>query len=178
MHYPKFDSIERYPANETAAFVGTKDAWGIFSNFAKTPMVVNGIEFACVEQLFHYIRLNDEAEREAYLKIPLGLKLKIAAKKFAARGVQRSNWRSMAVDVMSFCLNQKYNQSDAFRQELQRSAGMYIVENVSNRRKRKLDPWGAIYDETTNEYYGQNIMGRLLMELREKGRLEYEEFTI
>lgn len=40
------------------------------------------------------------------------------------------------------------------------------------------DSWGAVYDVETNEFYGKNIMGRLLMELREKGKLEYGEFEI
>ncbi|MBO7189919.1 MAG: hypothetical protein J6V55_04965 [Alistipes sp.] len=52
-----------------------------------------------------------------------------------------------------------------------------IVEDESNRRK-KPDSWGAILDTTANEYYGKNIMGRLLMELREKGVLEYHHFEI
>ena len=36
--------------------------------------------------------------------------------------------------------------------------------------------WGAVLDTTTGEYYGKNIMGRLLMELREKKYLEYNKF--
>lgn len=36
------------------------------------------------------------------------------------------------------------------------------------------DSWGAVLDVATNEYYGKNIMGRLLMELREKKKLEYQ----
>lgn len=101
--------------------------------------------------------------------------LKMKAKAFAKRSVERSDWREIAVDVMRFCLNCKYEQSEAFRAELERSKGKYIVEDESNRRK-KPDSWGAVYDATTNEYYGKNIMGRLLMELREKGKLEYNEF--
>ena len=49
MHYPQYDIIEHYPAEQTIGFTSTAAAWGIFSNFAKTPMLVNGIEFACVE---------------------------------------------------------------------------------------------------------------------------------
>ena len=82
MHYPQYDIIERYPAEQTVGFTSTAAEWGIFSNFAKTPMVVNGVEFACVEQLFHYIRLNNEQERAEYLKRTpnMGLKMKAKAK--------------------------------------------------------------------------------------------------
>lgn len=175
MHYPQYDTIERYPAEHTIGFITTAAEWGIFSNFAKTPMVVNGIEFACVEQLFHYIRLNNEAERTEYLKLTPNMGLKMKAKAFAKRGVERSDWREIAVDVMRFCLNHKYVNSEVFRKELERSKGKYIVEDESNRKKRP-DSWGAVLDTATNEFYGKNIMGRLLMELREKGQLEYTEF--
>ena len=175
MYYSEYEIIQRYPAEHTIGFTTTAAEWGLLSNFAKTPMMVNGTEFVCVEQLFHYIRLNDAAERNEYLKVSPGMALKMKAKAFAKRGVERADWREIAVDVMRFCLNCKYEQSTTFRAELERSKGKYIVENESNRR-RKPDSWGAVLDVTTNEYYGKNIMGRLLMELREKGKLEYNEF--
>ena len=172
MHYPQYKIIERYPAEQTVGFTKTAAVWGIFSNFAKTPMEVNGVEFACVEQLYHYIRLNNEMERAQYLKVSPGMALKMKAKGFVQRGVERADWREIAVDVMRFCLNHKYANSEAFRKELERSKGKYIVEDESN-RKRKPDSWGAVLDTATNEFYGKNIMGRLLMELRETGSLEY-----
>ena len=176
MYYLEYDVIERYPVDKTVGFTTTSAEWGIFSNFAKTPMVVNGIEFACVEQMYHYIRLNNETERAEYLKLTPNMGLKMKAKGFKKRGVERDDWREIAVDVMRFCLNHKYEQSEAFRNELKRSGELYIIENESNRLK-KPDSWGAILDSDANEYYGKNIMGRLLMELRENGKLTYDEFN-
>ena len=49
MHYPQYDTIQHYPAKQTIGFTSTATEWGIFSNFAKTPMVIEGIQFACVE---------------------------------------------------------------------------------------------------------------------------------
>ena len=177
MHYPQYETIERYPAEQTIGFTSTAAEWGVFSNFARTPMVLAGVEFVSVEQMFHYIRLNSETERAEYLNVSPGMALKMKAKAFAKRGVERSDWKDIAVDVMRFCLNHKYASSEAFRNELERSNGKYIVEDESNRRK-KPDSWGAIVDTATNEYYGKNIMGRLLMELRDKGKLEYSEFEL
>lgn len=175
MLYPEYDIVERYPAEQTIGFTSTTAEWGILSNFAKTPMVVNGIEFACVEQLFHYIRLNNEEERTEYLKLIPNLGLKMKAKAFEKRGIERADWKGIAVDVMRFCLNHKYQSSEEFRRALADSGSKYIVEDESN-RKKKPDSWGAAFDVDTNEYYGKNIMGRLLMELREKGMLEYSKF--
>ena len=178
MYYPEYDKIERYPAEQTVGFISTSAEWGIFSNFTKIPMVVNGIEFSCVEQLFHFIRINSDAERIAYLQLIPNMGLKMKAKAFAKRGLERDDWRNISVDVMRFCLNHKYQASEVFRNELERSKGKSIVEDESNRPRKNPDSWGAVYDAETNEYYGKNIMGRLLMELREKGKLEYGEFEI
>ena len=176
MHYSQYDIVERYPAEQTIGFTSTAAEWGILSNFAKTPMVVNGVEFACVEQMFHYIRLNNEMERAEYLKLTPNMGLKMKAKAFKKRGVERSDWREIAVDVMRFCLNHKYQASAEFRKALADSGDRFIVEDESNRKKRP-DSLGAVFDIGTNEYYGKNIMGRLLMELRENGQLEYGEFV-
>ena len=176
MHYSQYDIVERYPAEQTIGFTSTAAEWCILSNFAKTPMVVNGVEFACVEQMFHYIRLNNEMERAEYLKLTPNMGLKMKAKAFKKRGVERSDWKEIAVDVMRFCLNHKYQASAEFRNALADSGSKYIVEDESNRKKRP-DSWGAVFDTGTNEYYGKNIMGRLLMELRENGQLEYGEFV-
>ena len=176
MHYPQYDAIERYPAEQTIGFTSTAAEWGIFSNFAKTLMVVNGVEFVCVEQMFHYIRLNNEMERAEYLKLTPNMGLKMKAKAFKKRGVERSDWREIAVDVMRFCLNHKYQNSAEFRKALADSGDRFIVEDESN-RKKKPDSWGAVLDTATGEYYGKNIMGRLLMELREREELEFEPFV-
>lgn len=176
MYYSHYDKVEHYPAEQTVGFTKTDAEWGILSNFAKTPMIVEGIEFVSVEQMYHYIRLNSASERAEYLKLVPGMALKMKAKTFAKRGIERSDWRDIAVDVMRFCLNHKYASSETFRNELERSRDKYIIEDESNRRKTP-DSWGAVYDVATNEYYGKNIMGRLLMELRDKGELEYHHFN-
>ena len=44
MHYPEYDIIQRYPAEQTVGFTSTAAEWGMLSNFAKTPMVVEDIE--------------------------------------------------------------------------------------------------------------------------------------
>jgi predicted NAD-dependent protein-ADP-ribosyltransferase YbiA (DUF1768 family) len=83
---------------------------------------------------------------------------------------RRNDWGLMIVDAMKFCMVQKYEQCARFRSELERSRGLYIVEKQPNPRKSD-DTWSAIL--CGNEWMGSNLTGRLLMELRENGRLEY-----
>ena len=71
-----------------------------------------------------------------------------------------------------FCLVQKYAQSEVFRKELERSKGLFIVEQEANPRRRA-GAWSAKPSEDGTTWIGPNIMGRLLMELRDKGTLPY-----
>jgi hypothetical protein len=49
---------------------------------------------------------------------------------------------------------------------------MFIVEDETNRQKGKdADTWGVVL--RGDEYVGPSLLGRLLMELRDNGKLEY-----
>jgi len=65
----------------------------------------------------------------------------------------------------------KYEQSGEFRTALERSKGRYIVEDQSSFKKSWADTWGV--KRQGDNYVGPNLMGRLLMELRDSGRLEF-----
>ena len=87
-------------------------------------------------------------------------------------GVVREDWGRIFIDAMKFCLMQKYTQSEAFRKELERSKGLFIVEQQVNPR-RPAGAYSAKLSEDGKTWTGPNIMGRLLMELRDNGKLEY-----
>jgi predicted NAD-dependent protein-ADP-ribosyltransferase YbiA (DUF1768 family) len=65
----------------------------------------------------------------------------------------------------------KYQQSEAFRSTLLRTKGLFIVEDQTTFNKKTADTWGAKL--VGNEYVGPNLLGRLLMELRDNGELKY-----
>lgn len=69
------------------------------------------------------------------------------------------------VDVMKQCLQLKYEQSEEFREALERSRGKYIVEDQSTFPKKSADTWGVKLQG--DSYVGPNLLGRLLMELRD-----------
>ena len=89
-------------------------------------------------------------------------------------GTVRPDWGEIIVDAMKFCLMQKYTQSEAFRTELERSRGLFIVEDQTTFQKKNPDTWGAKPSVGGKEFIGPNLMGRLLMELRENGKLDYK----
>lgn len=170
-NYPAYYGWFDYPADKTAAFCKVDAEWGILGNFARTPITVDGVPFECVEKLFQVMKFADADSR----KIIYGSKgqtIKMKAKHQHKAGVVREDWPQIIVDVLKFCLMQKYEQSEAFRKELERSKGLFIVEVQSN-PKRPANSYSAKLSPNGKTWSGPNLMGRLLMELRDNGKLEW-----
>ena len=68
--YPEYYSIESYPAKDCVRIHKVAEEWGIFSNFAKTPVVVNGFAFESAEELFLMMKFKN---KEVLLKIKNGV---------------------------------------------------------------------------------------------------------
>ena len=167
-YYPQYFGVESYSVSESVAVRKVKEEWGIFSNFAKTPITINGLGFKNAEQLFQIMKFK---EQEPVLAVYNAGNPKMTAKHWE-KTHRRADWGKMLVDAIKYCIQQKYEQSENFREQLAASAGMYIVEDQTTFPKKTPDTWGVkLHDET---FIGPNLLGRLLMELREKGKLEYE----
>jgi ribA/ribD-fused uncharacterized protein len=177
--YNEYYSIEQYPEEKCAAFNTTAGKWGIFGNFANTPLVIDGVPFKSSEHLFQTMKFKDA---DIVKKVYIGTTFKgcerkgpkYAAKSYETQGFRREDWGAMIVDALKFCLQSKYEQSKEFRDELERAKGYFIVEDQSTRKRGKnatADTWGALLRNVS--YVGPNLLGRLLMELRDNGKLEY-----
>ena len=170
-YYPEWYGIQEYPAEKVAAFCKVADEWGVFGNFAPTPVVVDGVTFDCTEKLFQVMKFADTDSRRIIYS-QKGQPIKMKAKHQEKVGTVRQDWGRIFIDTMKFCLVQKYAQSEVFRKELERSKGLFIVEQEANPR-RPAGAWSAKPSEDGTTWIGPNIMGRLLMELRDKGTLPY-----
>lgn len=171
-YYPEYYSWNSYPADRTIPFCSTHDEWGIFSNFAQTPVTVDGVNFYSTESLFQVMKFTDAEARKTVYSIK-GQGLKMKAKHFEKSAGVRADWGEIIVDVLKFCLMTKYAQSEAFRNELSRSGDRFIVEDQSTFSK-PADTYGAKLSKDGVTYDGPNLMGRLLMELRDNGKLDYK----
>ena len=170
-YYPEWYGIQEYPADKTAAFCKVAEEWGVLGNFAPTPIVVGGVPFDCTEKLFQMMKFTDLESRKI-IYAQKGQPIKMKAKHQEKVGVVREDWGRIFIDAMKFCLMQKYNQSETFRNELERSKGLFIVELQANPR-RPAGAYSAKLSDDGNTWVGPNIMGRLLMLLRDQGKLEY-----
>ena len=170
-YYPEWYGIQEYPADKTAAFCKVAEEWGVLGNFAPTPIVVGGVPFDCTEKLFQMMKFTDLESRKI-IYAQKGQPIKMKAKHQEKVGVVREDWGRIFIDAMKFCLMQKYAQSETFRNELERSKGLFIVEQQANPR-RPAGAYSAKLSDDGNTWAGPNIMGRLLMLLRDQGKLEY-----
>ena len=94
----------------------------------------------------------------------------VAGIDYAHKEAFRPDWPKIIVDALKFCLMTKYEQSEAFRTELARTGDRFIVEKAHQRA----DSYSAKLSDDGTTWTGGNLMGRLLMELRDRGKLEYK----
>ena len=174
-YYPTYWGIQRYPIAECVRVHKVEEEWGILCNFASTPLVVNGMTFGSSEELFQLMKFTDTAIID---RIRQGItnngkrcyQIKKTVKSYE-KEYRRPDWGLMIVDAMKFALTEKYKQCETFREKLEASKGKYIVEDQSTMPKKEADAWGV---KMCDGYYiGPNLLGRLLMELRDEGKLDY-----
>ena len=165
--YPHYYSIETYPVSECIAIRKVKDPWGIFGNFSPTPIIIDNVMFKTSELLFQLMKFKD---KEPVMAVYNANNPKMTTKHWE-KTHRREDWGKMIVDAMKFCLTQKYEQSEEFRQELERSKGKYIVEDQTSFPKKTPDTWGV--KQQGDDFVGPNLLGRLLMEVRDNGKLDY-----
>jgi predicted NAD-dependent protein-ADP-ribosyltransferase YbiA (DUF1768 family) len=108
--------------------------------------------------------------QEIYAQNNMAIKMK--AKKKEYQVYIREDWPRIFLDALKFVLVTKYEQSEAFRNELEHSKGLYIVEDETSRQKGKdADAYGTVLKG--DEMVGPNLLGQFLMELRDTGKLDY-----
>ena len=159
------DQTRIYNRSESVVFFKTKEQFGGLSNMAGGyPLKVNGVCIPTSEALYQACRFphRPDIQREIIAQqSPMAAKMK--SKRY--RHDSRSDWEKVRVKIMRWCLRVKLVQNwEKFSALLLETGDRPIVE-----LSRKDDFWGAkLVDDQT--LVGRNVLGRLLMELREKVR--------
>ena len=163
--------IREYDYSKSAVFRKTKERFGTLSNMAGGfPLHVNGVQIRTSEALYQACRFphRPEIQREIIAeRSPMTAKMKSEPH----RPSSRSDWDSVRVKIMRWCLRVKMLQNwDRFRDALLETGNLPIVE-----LSRRDDFWGAkLMDDKT--LVGVNALGRLLMELREQIKQKPSDF--
>lgn len=159
-----------YDPAASVVFLKTKEKFGGLSNMAPGfPLMVNGVRIRTSEALYQACRFPHMPEVQSLIidqHSPMTAKMR--SKPF--RKQSRSDWDAVRVKVMRWCLRVKLAQNwREFRSLLLSTGERPIVE-----QSRKDDFWGAkVVEDGT--LMGMNVLGRLLMELREQLKGEVSE---
>lgn len=152
-----------YDRETSVVFLKTKERFGGLSNMAAGfPLRVNGVHIKTSEALYQACRFPHMPEVQQLIigeNSPMTAKMR--SKPY--RRVSRDDWDFVRVKIMRWCLRVKLAQNwREFGRLLLATGDRPIVE-----QSRKDDYWGAkVVDDGT--LVGMNVLGRLLMELREQ----------
>ncbi len=160
--------ICEYEQDQVNVFCKVQEAWGGFSNMSNGfPLIVNGIKIKNTEALYQALRYPGNAElQKKIIDQNGGYSSKLASKPHRKTAENRADWEQHKVNIMRYVLRVKLAQNfDDFGCLLAASGTQPIVE-----LSRRDDYWGCKVIKGTEALRGQNVLGKLLMELRE----EYE----
>jgi ribA/ribD-fused uncharacterized protein len=156
-----------YRPTEVISFRKTREAFGGLSNMASGfPINICGVRIATSEALYQACRFPHLPDVQRLILDQVSpMTAKMRSKPY--RRESRPDWDSVRIPIMKWCLRIKLAQNwPKFGDLLLETGDRPIVEDSS-----KDDFWGAMRDEQ-GVLRGQNVLGRLLMELREKLRNE------
>jgi type I restriction enzyme S subunit len=154
--------VRTYDPAKSIVFLKTKERFGGLSNMAPGfPLRVNGIRIRTSEALYQACRFPHMPDVQRLIineRSPMTAKMR--SKPY--RKVSRSDWNAVRVKIMRWSLRVKLAQNwSDFGRLLLATGDRPIVE-----QSRKDDFWGAKVAENST-LVGMNVLGRLLMELRE-----------
>ena len=164
----RFDHLEAqvrvYDPAQCAVFWKTREKFGGLSNMASGyPLDVNGIRIRTSEALYQALRFPSRPDVQSIILAEISpMTAKMKGKPF--RDFTRPDWMNVRVPIMRWCLRLKLFQNwEKFGSALRETGDLPIVE----KKTKRADFWGAKFTNR-EELVGPNILGRLLMELREE----------
>lgn len=158
------DQSRTYSRKDSVVFLKTDEPFGGLSNMAGGyPIHVNGVRILTSEALYQACRFPHLPDVQ---KLIIGqispMTAKMRSKPY--RKDSRPDWDQVRVRIMRWSLRMKLaNNWNAFSTLLLKTGERPIVEE-----SRKDDFWGAKVVDDGDTLVGMNVLGRLLMELREQ----------
>jgi len=144
------------PSESTIRFYRVGEPFGEFSNFALYSISLGKRRWPTVEHYFQAQKFQDKTHQEAIRKAK---KPSIAARMGRDRKKRlRRDWESAKVGVMREAILAKFTQHAELRELLISTGDAKIVEHTE-----RDSYWGDGGDGS-----GKNMLGRLLMELRQR----------
>ncbi len=159
------DQIRKYVRGEAVIFRVTSGEFGGLSNMAPNyPLRVNTLRIGTAEALYQACRYPNHPDIQAeIIDQPSPMTAKMKSKKY--HSISRPDWNKRRVSIMRWCLRVKLAENwSRFSSLLLKTSDKPIVEE-----SKKDSFWGAMPNDD-GTLVGMNVLGRLLMELRQEIR--------
>ena len=134
-------------------FFSNSDEYAWLSNFARLPIVINGITYPTVEHYYQSEKATNQTDRDFVrnAKTP-------GQSKFRGNQIQCvENWDEIKVRIMTVALLAKLKNNPELKIKLEETKGYDLIEN--NPRDYF---WGCGKDKS-----GKNMLGKLWMDIRD-----------
>lgn len=154
-------------------FYGTKDRFDYMSNFYRTSFVENGIPFNCSEQYFMYhkcLLFDPKNKRLQYTILRESCPSKVRQFGRQVANYNEEIWEKERYNIMLNALKLKFGQNYAIKEKLLSTGNKNLYEASKHDRI-----WGIGYRDMDALYkprhkFGQNLLGKVLMEIRNELR--------
>jgi N-glycosidase YbiA len=139
-------------------FYKTKDPYGFMGNYSRYRFYIYGRWWSCVEAPYQAMKTFDKAEQDAIQKAKTSNEARLLGQKVTLR----PDWDQVKASIMKECLMAKFLQHKDIRDQLLATGDEELIEDSP------IDYyWGCGADGS-----GLNMLGKLLMEIREELRDE------
>ena len=147
-------------------FKKVAEEYGWMGNMAPYPIKFDGKVWRTSEALFQSVRFDDDSVKEIIRgeKSPMGAKMK--AKKYRDQMVVVP-MSELDVENMRKCVKMKFDAHPQLKRQLMNTKDSFIYEDIGNRNGERHKFWGA-KKWSESEGDGNNMMGKILMDLREE----------
>lgn len=147
-------------------FNKVKEEFGWLGNMAPYPIIYENQIWRTSEALFQAMRFDEPEIKEIIRneKSPMGAKMKA---KFFRENMCVEPMSDFDVKNMKKCIKLKFEQHAEIKRKLIETGKSEIIEDIGTRNGGRHKFWGA-KRHNENEFEGQNVMGKLLMELRDE----------
>jgi ribA/ribD-fused uncharacterized protein len=154
-------------------FTSVKLPHGWLGNMSPYPIKYDRKIWRTSEALFQALRFESEEIREIIRNEKSPMAAKMMAKKFKNEMIIVP-MSELDVNNMRMCLKLKYEQHPKIQFLLKETENKIIIEDIGKRNGERHKFWGARWNGL--EWEGENMMGKLWMELRAEILINYNKF--
>lgn len=145
-------NYEKNPQKPDGAIWGFDGEYRFLSNFYHAPVMVTGIKYLNTEAAFQAGKSLNMEERELFSEMSPA-----HAKRMGRKIKLRADWHIAKIEVMELCLRTKFMTHKNLAEQLKATGNAELVE---------FNTWGDSIWGVTQEKGGTNLLGKLLMIIR------------